>query len=206
MSNWYRLNFSTTPTKDRVHLKKFNGTRLWSIYTNPLDLLSYEVKNTLLTLGVEPSLMVVFEAKEQTRVVSYLHKDLTWKNNQWQTVPCAINWELQPIQTTISWFNTDACDEYWPDKNFDETRYPLNYLNGIGYKPGDEFGVPDGAVLLQQAEVDHTAPILFRTDVAHCVQFRSQLPYRFTCSLRFSNIDNWDYAVEIFQKLIVDSN
>lgn len=204
MSNWYKLNLPQKPTKDHVYLKQFSGTYSWNIYTNPLDLLSDKVQDLLMSVGARPNLIVVFEDKEQIRTLSYLHKDLTWKNDQWQTVPCAINWELQPVQTTISWFNTDACQEYWPKTNFDNTAWPRNYLNGIGYQPDHTPGIPEGAVMLQKTTIDHISPILFRTDVAHAVQFKSQLPYRFMCSLRFSNIHSWDHAVEVFDKVITN--
>lgn len=206
MSNWYKLELPLIPLRSDVSLKNFTIPYEWNIYTNPLDLLADDVKQIFYDLNVEPVLIVIFNAMESTRTISYLHKDLTWQNNHWQTVPCAINWELQPTQTTVKWYHTDNCKEYWPKTDFNTAAWPYKYLNSIGYMPDYQPGVPVDAVLLQQAEVEQTAPILFRTDVAHSVQFQSQLPYRFMCSVRFGNIHSWDHALEVFQEVIVDSN
>jgi hypothetical protein len=189
-----------------LSFRKFSGSGLWNVYLDSLSILNEELIKILQKLGADPGMVVIFESLEQERKNAYLHKDLIWKNNNWATVPCAINWELQPTQTIIQWFNTDFCNEYWPNADFNNTTWPKKYLNGIGYVPGDTDGVPDNAVLVQQAEINNTSPILFRTDVAHCVNFKSQWPNRFVFSLRFNNITTWDHAVEIFQKVFVDNN
>jgi len=207
MSNWYKLKLPPVPTKSNVDLRKFSGTGLWNIYTNPLSILNDELVKNLQELGAEPDIIVVFESIEQQRTNFFVHKDLTWKQNRWKTVPCAINWELQPVSTTVSWFDTSNCKEYWPEADFLNTEWPRNFLNSVSYSDNIlNFGIPNGSELIQQAAIDETTPILFRTDIAHGVEFKSQTLDRFMLSLRFKNISSWEHAVEIFRKVIVDSN
>jgi len=201
--NCYKLNLDTNPIKPSFKLEHNKGD-FWHVYPNVTDVLNEVIIKKFNDLTVVPNYVVIFSSPESSREEGFLHKDLVWKDNSWQTVPCAINWELRPVITKIKWYDTSKCTEYWPDKNFDDTEYPLNFLNGISYtsKICHESlpltGIPDEAILLQESIIDDMQPVLFRTDIAHLITYKSKIKDRFMCSVRFNNIESWEQAVEKF--------
>ena len=209
--NYFRLNLDINPIRDTFNLEHNNGD-FWHVYVKVTDVLNDWVLEKFNSLGLIPNSVVIFSSPENQRKQGFLHKDLIWKANKWQTVPCAVNWELRPVRTRIQWYDTTQCKEYWPDKNFYEIDYPLNYLNGIGYSTPDCHnvfappGMPDKSVLLQETVVDYVTPILFRTDHAHCITYESDVQDRFMCSVRFENIDSWEHAIEKFDSVIYKEN
>ncbi len=203
--NYFKLNLPRVPIKSSKLNRSVNND-VWNIYTDVEDILSDNLLECFEKLKAHPSTVVMFQSRTGVREVAHVHTDLDWKNNKWVKVPCAINWELQPIETTIKWYDTANCKEFWPNVAFDQAPYPFNYLNGINYTQKENLGGdPEGSVLIEEAKVNSAAPILFRTDIAHGVTFQSRAPDRFVASVRFSNITSWQHAQEIFKDIIVDN-
>ena len=208
--NYFKLKLDPNPIRNTVNLQYNNGD-FWHVYVNVTDVLHDQILEKFNSLDLVPNSVVIFSSPTKVRKQGYLHKDLIWKNNKWQAVPCAANWELRSVRTCIQWYDTTGCVEHWPDKNFDETEYPLNYLNGALYTvPGHHDlnapSRPDNSMLLQETTIDYMTPILFRTDRAHSISYESNVQDRFMCSVRFENIDSWEHGVKKFESVICKDN
>ena len=200
--NYFKLNLPRVPIKSSK-LNRSANNDLWEIYTDVEDILSNDLLARFEKLGAQPSMVVMFQAPTNVRKVPLVHTDLKWRDNNWTTVPCAINWELQPIDTTVRWYDTANCIEFWPKATFDQAPYPFNHLNAILYNHEENVGgEPDGSVLIEEAKVNNSDPILFRTDIPHGVTFQSKAPNRFMASVRFSNINSWEHAQQVFKDII----
>jgi hypothetical protein len=204
MSYCFKLNLPKWPIKN-PKLRNNIHNNLWDVYTDIDNILSDKVLEKFESLNVNPTNVVVFCTNNNIRESAYVHVDLQWKNDSWTKVPCAINWELQPISTTIKWYDTSNCKEYWPKETFEQSPYPINYLNGLSFSDDKtKLGPPEDSILLQETTIDNSFPILFCTNTPHGVTFKSKTNDRLCVSVRFSNITSWEHAVEVFRDLFVD--
>lgn len=194
--HYAKLNLGINPVRYNFELEINEGKDFWHCYPNVQSVLDDWVLEKFEELELDPCLIVIFASPLIERTHGYLHKDLIWKDERWQTVPCSVNWELSPVATNIKWYDTSKCKEFWP--NTDEIVYPYNYLNAV------DFGNQSSCMsLLEETIIDFASPILFRTDVAHILTYKSQIDRRFMCSVRFNNINSWENALEKFKNLIV---
>lgn len=81
------------------------------------------------------------------------------------------------------------------DSNLDEAT-KFKTLHGIHYVRRGHFGIPDGAIKLDETVIDGAT--LVRTDVPHMTAYDSQLHRRISVSVRFdeSQFDSWNQVVE----------
>lgn len=214
MKHWYRLNLTQSPLNPDLKLEVV-GDDWWKVYKDKdaERALSEELLQQLTDLNLVPNMTIVFGSYSLTRTIKniFLHSDLYYENDKWVSAPCGINWELGSTKTRIYWADTTNCVSTYPD-SVEQYTYPDTVFNSIAYSDSGTWGPsgwPDQARLVESATIyKHTCPILFRTDAAHAVCYKTEVSPRFNLSVRFDTdtIKSWDHAVEIFQKLIVDSN
>ena len=148
------------------------------------------------TLDLYPKHVVIFASKNPHRKNGFLHTDLEYHQGQWKPVTCAINWELNQTTSTIEWYDTSKCTECWPLEATSEPVYPLNYLQAISYSFGSDV---EETLVIESNEF----PILFRTNKAHSITYKTQDEHRFMASVRFGidQIESWEKAVDVFSKI-----
>ena len=75
-------------------------------------------------------------------------------------------------------------------------KYPLNYLQAISYSFGSDV---EETLVIESNEF----PILFRTNKAHSITYKTQDDHRFMASVRFGidQIESWEKAVDVFSKI-----
>ena len=223
MKHFYKLNLPSNPlnaeTSHKI-LKVSQSDKVW--YKNPhwhtyadpeiiKEVLTPEVLSSLHALDLDPTLVIVFfMTKEVTPERSYIHKDTSYINGQWVTVPFGINFEVNPTTvSTTTWWNTTDQPEYLDDN--EQTREFKKELNGYRYHKDFLRSTPKylnfnpvDSITLQ----GNSTSLLFRTDVAHSVITKTEEGIRFNVSLRFdiNKISTFEQAVEILQPLFIGSS
>jgi hypothetical protein len=203
MKHFYKLDLPINPLIDD-DLTKHIAHNLWYGYTDVENYITPEVLAKFAEIELRPDLAVfVCGTQEYGVTQNLIHSDLTWQKDNWRRVPFAINWELNSTETvtTASWYDTRKCKEVWPNVTAHELPEHLKYIYGIFY-PGDMV-LAEQVILMDNEKKNF--PALFNTDVAHSVTYKTNHPYRFVLSLRFSidEIPSWDEAVKRFEKFIV---
>lgn len=218
----YKLQLPRNPLNEEIAhkiLKTAPSDKLW--YKNPHwhtfyepeiinEVLSKELKECLHSVGLDPSLIVVFFiTKEVTIERSFVHKDCTYIDGKWVSVPFGINFEINPTTvSTTTWWNTEGQKEYYDDN--EETRELRKHLMGFRFHENHLRSTPKYLKLDPVDEVTvegNTTPLLFRTDVAHSVLTSTKEGVRYNVSIRFNQdkIKTFDEAVERLQPLIIGS-
>jgi hypothetical protein len=198
--NYLKLNLPKNPINNEFVLE-FNGDDFWHIYTDVEKVLSKEILECFKLLDLHPAHVVIFSSKNPHRTNGLLHTDLENHLGDWKPVSCAINWELNQTISMIEWHDTSNCVEYWPTTSSLESAYPLNYLQAIRYSIG--------SVIEEEIELDSKEfPILFRTNKAHSITYKTTDTHRFMASVRFNidQIESWEKAVSIFSKINIVLN
>lgn len=197
--NYHRLNLVGAPL---VHNDLTAYTQNEYNFFEDLDnFLAPELLEQFKRIGLTPSVAIVFSLNYSSRTEEdssrFVHSDLTWNNNRWQSVPFGINWELNSdVSSTVSWYDVSGCIQHLPPA---DPVHPWTHLSGIFYQ-----GSPR---VIEQARIDsrqNSSPVLFNTSVPHAVSFATTAPYRCGLSVRFSldQVATWDSAVNKFQDFI----
>ena len=179
--------------------KKFNDASYTTILTEVERYLHADLLQTCKSVGVTPQFIAVFGRPGSGPQVSGLHADVTFVHDQWVKIPCGINWDLTPGQATFRWWDTDDCDELWPEKPASE--FPPQ-VNGINHKVrGNRDSA--GFKMIESYEIKPNQPVLFRTDIPHQITYTPSVNRRICVSVRFSVdcVSTWERALEIFQPL-----
>lgn len=202
MTNYHKLNLITDPLKVDHYL--YDSYHRWSVETDIKKILNDDLYKTFEHIGVIPTVAIFFiiNSNKRLRCADAVHVDRTWINNEWVSIPFAINWELNPIITTrLSWYDISNCELKPPGTQGAHIEYPYNYLNGEFFL-GDKTEID--SVVLEKNDLYH--PILIRTDVAHNVsEYKTTERKRFCLSLRFDieQIKSWEQATNIFKDYII---
>jgi hypothetical protein len=195
--NYHKLKLPKNPLKNRNCFDNLSDGP-WTIFTDPVSLLTEETLLALKQVDLEPDLAVLFVCHYSERTNGYIHIDLTLKDDKWAKIPFAINWELNENFTTeVFWYDVTDCFEIWPPITTDPK---LCFLNGAFYKKN-----PKLQETVTLTSDDNYLPILFRTDVAHSTTFKTTEKSRYCLSLRFNldKIPDWESAQQLVSSIIV---
>lgn len=213
--NYKRLTLPNNPLADtNFDLTKFiesrapvHPARSYNKIDNIEELLSSELLEQLKEINLKPSFAIVFASKYNgTDEQALIHYDLTLHNNDWVSVPVAINWELNStIYSSIKWYDTTGLT----GKVLVESP-PSHHLNVFHYGFVNEYLNRDDKIppkIIDEAIVDSEndrSPVLFNTSCAHTVSYSTPEAARAVLSLRFNldDIPSWDDAVNKFQNFI----
>jgi hypothetical protein len=159
------------------------------------------------TLGLTVTLAVVFPRPHQQpwpgrENQGVIHSDVTWANNQWTPIHYAVNYELTPTTSTLSWWSTTDEPVYLAPPN------PVTHddlLRGIHYGQRNNFKPLHAGYKRLDSVVIGTDPVLVNTSLPHSVDYAGQQENRYGVSIRFDRpVDNWEQAVELFKDVIVE--
>ncbi len=197
--NYRTLNLSKFPLIN--HDLTSYAENEYNFFEDTVNFLTPELLDQFKSIDMVPKVAIVFALNYSSRsdqeAKQFIHRDLTWHNDKWNTVPFAVNWELNlNIHSNIFWYDVSECEQHLPSEN---PTYPWNHLSGIFYQ--------GPATVIEQAEINSKydfSPILFNTSIPHAVSFSTSAPYRCGLSVRFSidQISTWEDAVSRFQKFI----
>lgn len=204
MNNCKLLNFPKNVLKSNFELIS-EEDEYWHIGTNVSEIINDEILEILKSLNLHPNMVLLNKSKNDNRSFDkmLIHTDFYKKNGTFVKPACGINYELGlgEIETDIYWFNTESCERI-PFNPF--TLYNNILFYPQTYTQNDE-GYPIGAKLIENVKLNNTSyPILFRTDLAHGVSYKSTQSPRFMLSIRFDidEIDSWEKALSIFSDYI----
>jgi hypothetical protein len=158
-------------------------------------------------LNLTVELAVVFPRPQQQswpgrQNQGVIHSDVTWDNGRWRDLHYAVNYELTPTVSTLSWWETTDEPVYLPTPN------PVTHddlLRGIHYGQRNNFKpLHAGYKRLDSAEIG-AEPVLVNTSTPHSVDYAGRAEARYGVSIRFSEqVANWAEAVELFKDIIVE--
>lgn len=199
-NNYHILNLSKSPLIS--HDLTAYVENQYNFFEDTANFLTPELLDQFDSIGLIPTLAVIFSLNYSIRsdqeAKKFVHKDLTWHNNRWNTVPFAVNWELNSdIHSDIFWYDVSECEHHLPLEN---PTYPWNHLSGIFYQ--------GTATVIEHVAIDSKytcSPILFNTSIPHAVSFSTSAPYRCGLSVRFGidQISTWNDAVSRFAKFVI---
>ena len=182
--------------------------RLPPYYVLDPSVLSDQGVNFFKSMDVSPKFIVIFISKPDASSVSLaqrtVHRDITLDdNNQWQSMRCALNWEVTPSTLTEwHWFDMSSVAEVWPNSIPNDPAFCR--LSGIHYGARYQTGITPEARMLAKTCI--TGPALFRVDVPHGVTYHSpNTDSRRVCiSMRFdeSNWNSWEKCLHAFRSII----
>ncbi len=152
------------------------------------------------TINLRPRFVVYFGRLFAKQNEIQVHRDITYLDKQWKSIPCGINWELTPGTTTFEWYDPNNETEHLPDP---EHALPLE-LNGAHYGHRANMDV-SSFKLIESLNVKEGQPYLFRTDIPHRVKYATTSNNRICISLRFNleDVPSWEHALEIFDSLVI---
>lgn len=210
----FYLNLPLPLSKDSIeqllNQKRLKKQRWYTLAVKDIEpYLTLESKEIFSSLKIRPISLVIFGHEHNSDFVrsAFVHTDLFHHENQWHTVPFAINWEITESSATINWWDTGSAEKHYPPEiPFASTEYYV--ANGIHYgervSPGqatekDSFNLIKSHVMTKQF------PSMIRTDVPHSVEY-SNLESRLSISLRFSvdDISNWEHARSCFNQFFIN--
>lgn len=194
-TNYRRLNLPKTPLKDNFTLSH-TGEDMYYVLENVDEVIHDDLMYIFQTLKLKPNMVMICASNNTYRSVDniWVHSDLYIKNQRYVKPICGINYELGNTISHIHWFDTSESIEFFP--------IAIDYtVNGIGYikKPNETF--PIGAEIIETVELTKDEhPILFKTEVAHGVAYKTDVSPRLMATIRFDidDIPSWDKAIEIF--------
>lgn len=148
-------------------------------------------------LNLKPALLINFSEYGYTHE-TWLHRDLTFINGDWQPLEFGLNWELAPGTTTFNWYkeNSNTCKTSpWPLRDELHSTWPRGFINGVRYFDETEL-TNVGSVTF-----DTNTAYLVRTDIPHKVISESPGNLRICISIRFfvEDIPTFSKALELFE-------
>jgi hypothetical protein len=220
MKTYYKLDLPGNPLNPGTENKILNVSESdkfwyknpnWNVLKDPVlikELLKSEVLSQLQKCDLVPIVVVVFFMTKNVPLhKSFIHRDLRYNGKEWVDIPFSINFEINPTTTsTIFWWDSTDKQKYCLDT--EETRESRKDLMGFRYHEDYLKSTPKylNFNLIDSVTVKgESAPVLFKTDVAHSVETNTIEGTRFNVSLRFDTrkISTFDEAVERLQPLII---
>ena len=162
--------------------------------------LTPEILEIFKSINLCPRFVVYFGRLYAKQNEIQVHRDITYLDNQWKSIPCGINWELTPGDTLFEWYDTSKENEHLPDP---EHALPLE-LNGAHYGHRANMDVST-FTKIESLNVMENQPYLVRTDIPHRVTYKTSSYNRICISIRFklNDVQSWEHALEIFDPLII---
>ena len=202
MSLFYKLLKLPQDPLDRKNLASLIAKKKkYSTVEEDLETyLTTEILDIFKSINLRPRFVVYFGRLYAKQNEIQVHRDITYIDKQWQSVPCGINWELTPGDTLFEWYDTSAEDEHLPDPDH---ALPLE-LNGAHY--GHRANMDTSTFIkVESLNVKENQPYLFRTDIPHRVTYKTSSHNRICISLRFelNAVQSWEHALEVFDSLII---
>lgn len=161
--------------------------------------LSPAILDVFKSINLRPRFVVYFGRLFAKQNEIQVHRDITYLNNQWKSIPCGINWELTPGHTLFEWYDPGTEKEHLPDPVH---ALPLE-LNGAHYGHRANMDVSN-FTLVESLHVKENQPYLFRTDIPHRVTYATTSNNRICISIRFTleDVPSWEHALTKFDSLI----
>lgn len=130
-----------------------------------------------------------------------IHSDVTWNNNQWEQLYYAVNYEVTPYVSTLSWWETTDTPVYPPVPN------PVTHddlLRGIHYGSRSNMSpLHSGYRKIDSVDISDQATLV-NTNLPHSVDYAGRAEQRWGLSIRFDRkVSDWSEAVELFEKIIL---
>jgi hypothetical protein len=209
MSYYRHLNLPNNPIRYIPDVPSLAGDH---IKCDPKKTLTDEVLGIFDNLNLVPSQFIFFcrANKEVDATNRVIHYDIVrtdpkpWTESDpvdkktWKKAICGLNWEVTGSHCEFSWWNMDAVKPAPPER----TGIPIkfDYLNSVHYVKRGTFGIPEGAIKLDQVLLT-ARPTLLRTELPHLTTYHGD-NIRIGASLRFEETWNsWEEAVEKFKPL-----
>jgi hypothetical protein len=201
MSLFYKLNLPQDPLKRENLGSLIAKKKKYSTVEEDLETyLTSEILDIFKSINLRPRFVVYFGRLYAKQNEIQVHRDITYLDNQWKSIPCGINWELTPGDTLFEWYDTSKENEHLPDP---EHALPLE-LNGAHY--GHRANMDISAFTnIGSLNVKENQPYLFRTDIPHRVTYKTSSHNRVCISIRFNlnDVKSWEHALEVFDSLII---
>lgn len=206
MNNFLKLRLPSNPVKDMKIIENTNVQGGYNLVL-PGQILSDEIMDIFKTMGLRPKFVSLFGRNDHngTQGTRMIHADIGLnQQNQWQKLLFGINWEVTGHHNIFSWWDMSKFKECWPDEPLPKK---YDYLNGIHYVKRLNLGIPEGAVKLQEVEIDQ--PTLVRTDLPHATVYKATehvTGNRIGLSVRFFEDDfkTWEDVYTFFKKYSID--
>lgn len=183
---------------EKVYSKSRNNTgRITTVLPNVEKYLNPELLGVFQSIGLTPMCLVAFE--RPSKGLSYIHRDITYKNNQWQPLPFAINWELNTGSVNWNWYDNTGVEEDPLPPPYHE-KNPNLLSHGVNCKLGGT-KKPEGFTLLDSYQPKVNQAAMYRIDIPHQVKYTVTTNQRRNISVRFSldDVPTWQRALEIFE-------
>ena len=220
MTCYKKLSISSNPLKDGAFEKLLNiksehpDQPYQIIRFDVQEFLSDDILDLLRKQYVIPKYLISFGYKKEMYDVpgqdrGFLHSDIFYDSGKWVDIPCAINWEISPTKSKLTWYETNVDTPiFWPDTAPFEAR-----TNQPGSVPqaGKHYGKRQNKdssdfTPIDSLDFETSVPYLLRTDLPHDVKVQSRNIDRLSISVRFAyqDITTWEQAMEIFKPLFLD--
>ena len=188
-------------------LKKLYIVNGWknNVTTNVEDFLSEDFLRVLKDqCRLKPKYFILFGTYPGQK--GFLHSDQYYENNQWNSAPCSINWEIVPTAAVMQWYDPlTPLAEIEPHWNPNEAAPADQALKRVGVKYYDTAHSKDSSKfqLVDSLTMD-SSPRLFRTDVPHQTVHTNNSTDRISMAIRFElgDIPTWERALEVFQPIL----
>jgi len=187
---------------EEIYGKKMSPD-LWNYYTvgftddNDIQrFLNPQLMSKFQSVGVTPRCLVAIDRNPVG--ISYIHRDVTFANDQWVKAAFTINWELTHGDTAWHWYDTTGVPE---DPLPSTDLAPPDSFRGVHCRPGGTKD-PEGFQLLDTYHTKVNQATMYRIDLAHQVIYNTgTTSRRRNIGIRFSinDISTWQQALEIFQ-------
>jgi hypothetical protein len=140
-----------------------------------------------------------------------VHSDVIYNDSRWKRVPFAFNWELEDVNSSYTWWDTQDLKECFPEEIVNQT---VAYYGGaVHYGKRTTIGdtvnltskemkdIKSRMIKLETYNLKKLKPVLINTIVPHSVFYKTDAEHRTLISLRFSldQIPSWEAALEIFK-------
>jgi hypothetical protein len=152
-------------------------------------------------IKLKPALLINFSEYGPTHQ-TWLHRDLTFIENDWVPLEIGLNWELAPGTTTFNWYkekHNNCKVSSWPIRDELHCTWPRGFINGVRYFDESELDN------IGSVTFDVNTAYLVRTDIPHKVVSESPGGLRKCISVRFfvQDVPTFDKALELFEPFFV---
>jgi hypothetical protein len=180
-----------------------------NINTNVEDFLSEELLDAFRQqCNITPKYFLLFPSYPGQK--GFLHSDVYYEDNKWNTVPCGINWDVGSTESIIQWHapiepveeilpRFTPYDPVWREHGLNNKVSAAKFYGERDSKDTSKFKIIDSLII-------DGNPRLFRTDIPHQVIHTNSnnISQRICISIRFGleDISTWERALEIFKPIM----
>ena len=219
MSNFFQEIDLCSPLKPEAEQmiidakRRSKYRRYLFVSTDPRTFLNETLISLFEEMQVFPESFLAFGHINDTNfeTLQVVHSDVVYKDDQWKKVPFALNWELEDVNSSYTWWNTQDLKEIYPEKIVN--RDAAYYGGAIHYgkrttlgstdnlTPKEMMDIKSKMVQIEKYNLKKLKPVLINTSVPHSVFYKTDAEHRTLVSLRFplDQIPSWEAALEIFK-------